>query len=48
MATVIVAGGATGIGRACVRKFREQGDNVVLIDHRAEARRVVDEESNVE
>ena len=48
MATVIVAGGATGIGRACVRKFREQGDNVVLIDHRAEARSVVDEESNGE
>lgn len=29
MATVIVAGGATGIGRACVGLFRERGDNVV-------------------
>lgn len=45
MATVIVAGGATGIGRACVRKFREQGDNVILIDHREEARSVVEEDA---
>lgn len=43
MATVIVAGGATGIGRACVGLFRERGDNVVLIDHRPEAQAVADE-----
>lgn len=45
MATVIVAGGATGIGRACVGLFRARGDNVVLIDHRPEAQSVADSES---
>ena len=34
MGNVIVAGGATGIGRAAVRGFRERGDNVLLVDHR--------------
>lgn len=34
MATVIVAGGITGIGRASVRGLRARGDNVVLVDHR--------------
>lgn len=34
MATVIVAGGVTGIGRAAVRGFRARADNVVLVDHR--------------
>ncbi|QEH96851.1 SDR family NAD(P)-dependent oxidoreductase [Gluconobacter thailandicus] len=43
MATVIVAGGATGIGRACVREFRTRGDNVLLIDHREQAQAVADE-----
>lgn len=37
MATVIVAGGATGIGRAAVRGFRAMGDNVLLVDHRPQA-----------
>jgi NAD(P)-dependent dehydrogenase (short-subunit alcohol dehydrogenase family) len=37
MGNVIVAGGATGIGRAAVRGFRARGDNVLLVDHRAEA-----------
>jgi dihydroanticapsin dehydrogenase len=37
MANVIVAGGATGIGRAAVRGFRARGDNVLLVDHRPEA-----------
>ena len=37
MGNVIVAGGATGIGRAAVRGFRERGDNVLLVDHRPEA-----------
>jgi len=37
MANVIVAGGASGIGRAAVRGFRARGDNVLLVDHRAEA-----------
>lgn len=37
MANVIVAGGATGIGRAAVRGFRARGDNVLLVDHRTQA-----------
>lgn len=37
MANVIVAGGATGIGRAAVRGFRARGDNVLLVDHRPQA-----------
>jgi NAD(P)-dependent dehydrogenase (short-subunit alcohol dehydrogenase family) len=37
MANVIVAGGATGIGRAAVRGFRARGDNVLLVDHRSAA-----------
>jgi 3-oxoacyl-[acyl-carrier protein] reductase len=32
MATIIVAGGATGIGRASVIAFSAQGDNVLLAD----------------
>ncbi|MBS1089715.1 SDR family NAD(P)-dependent oxidoreductase [Gluconobacter wancherniae] len=44
MATVIVAGGATGIGLSSLRKFRERGDNVVLIDHREQGQAVADEE----
>jgi NAD(P)-dependent dehydrogenase (short-subunit alcohol dehydrogenase family) len=44
MATIIVAGGATGIGRASVQGFRARGDDVVLIDHRPEAQSVVDED----
>jgi NAD(P)-dependent dehydrogenase (short-subunit alcohol dehydrogenase family) len=40
MATVIVAGGATGIGRASVEGFRARGDDVLLVDHRAEAAEV--------
>ena len=36
MGNVIVAGGVTGIGRAAVRGFRARGDNVLLVDHRAE------------
>jgi len=43
MANVIVAGGATGIGRAAVRGFRERGDNVVLVDHRPQAADLVTE-----
>jgi dihydroanticapsin dehydrogenase len=37
MGNIIVAGGATGIGRAAVRGFRARGDNVLLVDHRPEA-----------
>lgn len=44
MATVIVAGGATGIGRASVQGFRARGDNVVLLDHRPEADLVAQED----
>lgn len=32
MSTVVVAGGATGIGAAAVRAFRERGDDVLLAD----------------
>jgi len=44
MATILVAGGATGIGRAAVRAFRARGDTVLLADLDLEgAQRVVDE-----
>jgi NAD(P)-dependent dehydrogenase (short-subunit alcohol dehydrogenase family) len=43
MANVIVAGGATGIGRAAVRGFRARGDNVLLVDHRPEAADLLNE-----
>jgi NAD(P)-dependent dehydrogenase (short-subunit alcohol dehydrogenase family) len=43
MGNVIVAGGATGIGRAAVRGFRERGDNVLLVDHRPQAADLVSE-----
>lgn len=43
MGNVIVAGGATGIGRAAVRGFRARGDNVLLVDHRPQAADLVDE-----
>ena len=37
MTTVLVAGGATGIGAAAVRGFRERGDLVLLADRNEEA-----------
>jgi dihydroanticapsin dehydrogenase len=37
MGVVIVAGGATGIGRAVVRAFSAQGDSVLLADMNLEA-----------
>jgi dihydroanticapsin dehydrogenase len=43
MGSVIIAGGATGIGRAAVRGFRARGDNVLLVDHRPQAADLVDE-----
>jgi NAD(P)-dependent dehydrogenase (short-subunit alcohol dehydrogenase family) len=45
MGNVIVAGGATGIGRAAVRGFRERGDNVLLVDHRPQAADLVTEQA---
>jgi len=45
MANVIVAGGATGIGRAAVRGFRARGDNVLLVDHRPQAADLLQEEA---
>jgi NAD(P)-dependent dehydrogenase (short-subunit alcohol dehydrogenase family) len=45
MATIIVAGGATGIGRASVEGFRARGDDVLLIDHRIEAAEVAAQEA---
>ena len=45
MGNVIVAGGATGIGRAAVRGFRARGDNVLLVDHRPQAADLVPEEA---
>src|SRR4051794_32085184 len=32
MASVLIAGGASGIGLAALRAFRERGDSVVLAD----------------
>jgi dihydroanticapsin dehydrogenase len=46
MGNVIVAGGASGIGRAAVRGFRERGDNVLLVDHRPQAADLVTEEAS--
>jgi NAD(P)-dependent dehydrogenase (short-subunit alcohol dehydrogenase family) len=43
MGNVIIAGGATGIGRAAVRGFRARGDNVFLVDHRPQAADLVNE-----
>jgi NAD(P)-dependent dehydrogenase (short-subunit alcohol dehydrogenase family) len=45
MANVIVAGGATGIGRAAVRGFRARSDNVLLVDHRPQAADLVTEQA---
>jgi dihydroanticapsin dehydrogenase len=45
MGNVIVAGGATGIGRAAVRGFRARGDNVLLVDHRPQAADLVTEQA---
>ena len=45
MGNVIVAGGATGIGRAAVRGFRARGDNVLLVDHRPQAADLVAEQA---
>jgi NAD(P)-dependent dehydrogenase (short-subunit alcohol dehydrogenase family) len=46
MASVLVAGGASGIGRAVVRAFRERGDAVLVADRDAEgAKRTAAEES---
>jgi dihydroanticapsin dehydrogenase len=44
MATVLIAGGATGIGRATMRAFRAAGDDVLLADvNEAAAREAVAE-----
>src|SRR6185369_1005493 len=45
MGNVIVAGGATGIGRAAVLGFRARGDNVLLVDHRPQALDLAKEEA---
>jgi NAD(P)-dependent dehydrogenase (short-subunit alcohol dehydrogenase family) len=45
MGNIIIAGGATGIGRAAVRGFRARGDNVLLVDHRSQAAELVDEKA---
>jgi dihydroanticapsin dehydrogenase len=45
MGNVIIAGGATGIGRAAVRGFRARGDNVLLVDHRPQAADLVEEQA---
>ncbi|MEV7004972.1 SDR family oxidoreductase [Streptosporangium sp. NPDC051022] len=44
MASVLVAGGATGIGRAVVQAFRKRGDSVLLADRNLAAAREVAEE----
>jgi NAD(P)-dependent dehydrogenase (short-subunit alcohol dehydrogenase family) len=44
MGVVIIAGGATGIGRAAVKAFRGQGDSVLMVDNnRTEGERVAAE-----
>lgn len=45
MTTILVAGGASGIGAAAIRAFRQRGDDVLLADRNAEAaeRLVVEE-----
>jgi dihydroanticapsin dehydrogenase len=45
MSNIIVAGGATGIGRASVRGFRARGDNVMLVDHRPQAFDLMNEDA---
>ena len=45
MGNIIIAGGATGIGRAAVRGFRARGDNVLLVDHRPQAADLVAEKA---
>jgi NAD(P)-dependent dehydrogenase (short-subunit alcohol dehydrogenase family) len=45
MGNIIIAGGATGIGRAAVRGFRARGDNVLLVDHRPQAADLVAEQA---
>lgn len=37
MTTILVAGGASGIGAAAIKAFRERGDNVLLADRNVEA-----------
>ncbi len=37
MKTIFITGGATGIGRACVRKFLQEGYNVAFMDINSEA-----------
>lgn len=37
MTTILVAGGASGIGAAAIRAFRQRGDDVLLADRDAEA-----------
>lgn len=45
MSTVVVAGGATGIGAAAVRAFRARGDDVLLADLDHDAAQVLGAES---
>lgn len=44
MSGVLIAGGATGIGAAAVRAFRQRGDRVLLADRNADAGRALVEE----
>jgi dihydroanticapsin dehydrogenase len=44
MASVLIAGGATGIGLAALRAFRQRGDSVVLADLDGKAAQVAVEE----
>jgi dihydroanticapsin dehydrogenase len=41
MGTVLIAGGATGIGLAATRAFRRRGDNVLLADRNGSEARLV-------
>ena len=46
--TIIVTGGAKGIGYACVRRFFDDGDNVVIADTDKEAGKEAGEEGSKE
>jgi NAD(P)-dependent dehydrogenase (short-subunit alcohol dehydrogenase family) len=43
MARIIIVGGASGTGRAAVRSFRAQGDDVLLVDSAPDAEQVTAE-----
>lgn len=45
--TVLVSGGASGLGEACVRRFHQNGSNVVFIDLNEERGKALEKELGV-